>query len=78
MRQFRYVTNRTLVNKAGQQAGKIRIMVKIDADQAEGDYRCPECQHEGKISQVFKRPFSIHCTGCNLLIRLPRLKGKAK
>ncbi|MBL7160836.1 MAG: hypothetical protein ISS93_03235 [Candidatus Aenigmarchaeota archaeon] len=76
MRQFSYVTNRTLVNKAGKESGRMRVMVKVGSTQAEGDYHCPECGHDGKVSQAFKRPFTIRCGKCNVLIRMPRLKNK--
>lgn len=76
MRQFRYVTNRILVNRAGQEKGKIRVMVKEGSSQAEGDYQCPECSHQGKISQAFKRPLAVRCGGCDFMIKLPKLKKK--
>lgn len=76
MGQFRYVTNRTLENKAGVEAGRIRVMVKNGSDQAEGDYHCPECNNKGKVDQLFKRPFSVRCASCKFLMKLPKLKKK--
>lgn len=76
MGQFRYVTNRTLVNKAKQKRGRIRIMVRNGSDLAEGDYQCPECSHEGQINQEFKRPLKVRCGKCNFLMRIPKLKNQ--
>jgi len=76
MGQFRYVTNRTVANKAGKETGKIRCMVRNGSETAEGDYTCPECVHQGKVNQAFKRPLSVRCNKCNFLIKLPKLKGK--
>lgn len=78
MGHFRYVTNRTLANKQGQEAGKIRVIVKNDSDQLEGDYTCPECTKSGKVHQLFKRPITVRCESCKATMKLPRLKGKKK
>jgi len=79
MGMFRYITNRTLPNKAGKEnAGRIRAFVKTGSNTLEGEYVCPECGNEGKINQVFRRPLSIRCEKCNLLMRMPKLKGKMK
>ena len=77
MGNFRYITCRTLPNKAGKEdAGKVRMMVRNGSDTAEGDYICPECKHNGKIRQLFKRPIIVKCEKCGISMRLPRLKGK--
>jgi hypothetical protein len=79
MGMFRYVTNRTLPNKAGKEdAGRVKAFVRNGSDTLEGEYRCPECGTEGRIKQVFNRPINIKCGKCGFLIRLPRLKGKKK
>ena len=78
MSTFKYLTNRTLLNKAGAETGRIRVMVKHDSDLAEGDYSCPECKAAGKISQPWKKPFNVKCTSCGLLIRIPKLVNKKK
>jgi ribosomal protein L37AE/L43A len=78
MGQFRYVTNRTIANKAGQESGRVRVMVKNGSDTAEGDYQCPECAYNGAVNQAFKRPLSVRCEKCGFLMRLPKLKGKVK
>ncbi len=74
---FKYVTNRTIASKDGREdAGRIKVCVKSDSDALEGEYRCPECGHEGKVNQEFKRPLSVKCEGCGHVIKLPKLKGK--
>jgi ribosomal protein L37AE/L43A len=79
MGQFKYITNRTVPNKAGKEdAGNVRIMVKADSDTAEGDYVCPECQYSGKINQPFRKPVIVKCTKCSYSMKLPKLKGKKK
>lgn len=79
MGKFCYVTNRTLDSKAGvNEAGRAKIFVLTGTNTLEGDYRCPECGHEGKINQEFKRPISFRCEKCEFLIKLPKLKGKKK
>ena len=74
MGQYSYVTNRTLANKAGQEKGRIRVMVQNGSSQAQGDYSCPECSHTGKVNQAFKKPLSVKCQGCGFLMKLPKLK----
>lgn len=79
MGMFKYVTNRTIASKDGNDsAGRIKAFVKSDADVLEGEYRCPECGNEGKISQEFKRPLSVKCEKCGNMMKLPKLKGKKK
>ncbi len=77
-RKYKYVTNRSARNKAGDEAGKIRVSVKTGTDVAEADYTCPECTHSDRVKQEWKRPFSVKCTKCGYLIRLPRLKEEMK
>lgn len=78
MGNFKYMTNRQLENKEGKLTGKIRAFVRNDSERAEGDYKCPECMHEGKINQAFKRPFSLKCEGCGILLKVPKLKDQIK
>ena len=78
MGNYRYVTCRTVANKAGELNGKIKAFVKTGSENLEGEYKCPECENEGKINQVFKRPISVRCEKCNFLMRMPKLKGKKK
>jgi transcription elongation factor Elf1 len=78
MGKYRYVTNRVLCNKSGQELGRIRVLVKKDSDVAETDYVCPECSYSEHLECKWKRPFAIHCSKCGFLIRLPRLKDEIK
>jgi RNase P subunit RPR2 len=76
MPKFKYITKRTLHNKNGEDRGKILVVVRINSEDAEVDYTCPECQHSSHVIQRWKRPFSVKCEKCGFLMRLPRLKGK--
>jgi len=78
MGNYKYITNRTLRNKAGQENGRLKAFVKKESDNMEGEYECPECGHKGKINQVWKRPFSVKCEGCGFLIRIPKMKDEIK
>ena len=78
MGKYKYITNRTVVNKEGKETGRIRVLVKIDSSIAEVNYKCPECGHEEHVEKPWKRPFSVKCSKCGFLIRLPRLKNEIK
>lgn len=78
MGNFRYITNRTLLNRAGQEKGSIAVMVPNGTDMAKVRYRCPECGHSEQGEQEWKRPFSVKCSACGLLMRLARLKDEVK
>jgi len=45
MGQYKYVTNRTLLNKAGEEAGMIAVLVPKETGMAKVRYKCPECKH---------------------------------
>ncbi len=78
MGNYRYITNRTLQDKSGNEKGRIQVLVRNGSDKAEGKYQCPECDHKGTVDQEFKRPLSVRCKDCGFLMKLPKLKGKAK
>lgn len=79
MGQYKYITNRTLPNKAGEPGkGFVKARVPSDSDTAEVIYKCPECGHQERTSLPFKRPLSVRCSKCGSLMRLPKLKGKVK
>lgn len=78
MGMFKYVTNRALKNKEGEDTGRIKFFVKKDSDIAEGEYTCPECAHKGKINDPWKKPFSIKCAGCNKTLKLSKLLKQSK
>lgn len=78
MGNFKYVTNRVLLNKAGQEKGNIAVLVKKDTDEADVKYRCPECGFSEKTTKIWKRPFSINCGKCGILMRIAKLKDEIK
>ncbi len=78
MGNYRYITNRTLLSKAGEEKGNIAVMVPNDSSTARVKYRCPECNHSEQLEEEWKRPFSVKCSGCGHLMRLARLKDEAK
>ncbi len=79
MGQYKYVTNRTFPNKAGEESkGFVRARVPNDSDTAEVSYKCPECEHQENMKAPFTRPFNIRCSKCGTLMKLPKLKGKKK
>ncbi len=77
-RKFRFVSNRSVKNKAGQDTGKMKVLVKINSETAEVDYKCPECLHEEHIAPKWERPFAITCSKCKFEIKLPKLKEEMK
>lgn len=78
MGNYRYITNRTLLNKAGEEKGNVAVMVPNESSTAKVRYRCPECNHSEQLEQEWKRPFSVKCSGCGFLMRLARLKDEVK
>ena len=78
MGMFRYLTNRTIRDKAGEENGKIRVVVKTGSDTAEVDYVCPECRCSEHIEKPWERPFSVRCSKCNFNIKLPKMKSEIK
>ncbi|MFH1364050.1 MAG: hypothetical protein ABIH52_00155 [Candidatus Aenigmatarchaeota archaeon] len=75
---FKYVTNRQVKNKAGEDTGRMKLFVKKDSELAEGEYTCPECRHNGKINDPWVKPFAIKCEKCNITIKLPKLLKQFK
>jgi peptide subunit release factor 1 (eRF1) len=78
MGNYKYITNRTLLNKAGEEKGNIAVLVPNESDMARVKYRCPECSHSEQSEKEWKRPFSVKCNECGFLMRLPKLKDEAK
>ncbi len=75
---YRYITNRAVENSSGRVTGNIAVRVPRDSDTAEVRYACPECQHTEATKKEWKRPFSVKCSKCGFLIRVPRLKDEIK
>ena len=70
-----------MTNKKGELKGKIRVLVPKDGELrgiALVEYVCPECEHYAYMETKWKRPFSVKCVNCGLLIRVPRLRDQAK
>ncbi len=78
MGNFKYITNRTLFNDAGEKKGNIAVLVRKDSDDADVKYRCPECGFSEQTKKPWKKPFSVKCEKCGLLIRLSKLKDDIK
>ncbi len=78
MGNFRFVSNRTVRNKEGQETGKMKVLVKTGSELAEVDYKCPECFFEEHATPVWVRPFSFNCTKCGFKMNLPKLKEEMK
>ena len=78
MGQFRYVTNRSVKDKAGEDKGKIKVLVRQGSDTAEVDYVCPECGNSQHVEQEWKRPFVVKCSKCGFSIKLTKLKDEIK
>lgn len=78
MSGYKYISNRTVANRAGQENGSLAVAVKADADVADVRYRCPECQHQEQRQQEWKRPFMVKCRSCGFVMRLPKLRNQMK
>jgi len=77
-RKYRFISNRILKNSKGKETGKMRVVVKVGSDTAEVDYTCPECGFSEHTEKPWKRPFSVKCSKCGFIMRLPRLKDEIK
>ncbi len=75
---YKYVTNRTLKNKADEDKGKIKVLVPNDSDTAQVDYVCPECEFSEHKEQPWQRPFLVICAKCGAKIKIPKLKDEIK
>jgi predicted RNA-binding Zn-ribbon protein involved in translation (DUF1610 family) len=77
-RKYRFVSNRILKNSEGEEKGKIMVIVRTGSDIAETDYECPECGFKEHVEPEWKRPFSVSCSKCGFVMRLPKLKDEMK
>ena len=76
--KIRYITTRDLKNSKGEVTGKIRVLVLKGETEALVEYTCPECGYHEKTKKPWKRPFSVKCSNCGYLIRVPKLKTLIK
>jgi ribosomal protein L37AE/L43A len=77
-RKYSFITNRLLQNKAGQEKGRIRILVKTGSNTAETDYVCPECGLQKHVEIPWVRPLLLKCAKCGITIKVPKLKDEIK
>ncbi len=77
-RKYRFVSNRILKNSKGEENGRMKVLVKIDSDTAQTDYECPECGFKEHVKPEWSRPFSVKCSKCGFVMRLPKLKDEMK
>ncbi len=78
MGMFKYITNRVLRDKAGEEKGKLRVVVRNESDTAEVDYVCPECGFSEHVETPWERPFSVKCSKCGFLMKPPKMKSEIK
>ena len=78
MGNFSYITNRTLQNRAGEEKGRVAILVRTGSMTAEYKYTCPECGDQRDGQQEFRRPIAIRCQKCGYLMKLAKLKDELK
>ena len=77
-RKYRFVSNRVLKNSKEEENGRMRVLVKMGSDIAETDYECPECGFRGHVEPEWKRPFSVKCSKCGFVMKMPKLKDEIK
>ncbi len=77
-RECVYHTNRPIKNKKGKYNGIIRVLVLKSDNIARCEYICPECKKHDYKEVKWKRPFSINCSNCGFLIRVPRMRDEIK
>lgn len=77
-RKYRFMSNRILKNSNQEEKGKMRVLVKRDSDIAETDYECPQCGFKEHVEPEWKRPFSVKCSKCDFIMKLPKLKDEMK
>ena len=78
VRNYRFISNRILKNSKGEEKGRLAVRVKTGSDAAEIQYTCPECGFSERVQQPWKRPFSVKCSKCGFLMRMPKLKDELK
>ncbi len=76
--KYRFVTNRVVANKNGEEKGRVKAYVPADSNTVYINYKCPECEFSEKTEQEWKRPFNVKCSKCGYVMRIPRLKDQIK
>ena len=77
-RKYRFVSSRILKNSKEEEKGRMRVLVKTDSDTAETDYECPECGFKEHVEPEWERPFSVKCSKCGFVMKMPKLKDEMK
>jgi hypothetical protein len=82
-----YITTRDIVNKAGEEKGKVRIMKSKEDSQAVVELTCPECGFLEKRKEDWKEPFVtgekskqtflVKCRKCPFSMKMLKLKKEA-
>ena len=78
VRNYRFISNRILKDPEGEDKGRIAVRVKTGSDTAEVQYACPGCGFSERTETPWRRPFSVKCSKCGFLMRLPKLKDEIK
>ncbi len=76
--KYKYVTNRSLKNKADEEKGRIKVLVPAESEIAQVDYICPECGFSEHTEEPWQRPFSLKCGKCGATMKIPKLKDEIK
>lgn len=77
-RKYRFVSSRILKNSKEEEKGRMRVLVKTDSDIAETDHECPECGFKEHVEPEWERPFSVKCSKCGFVMKMPKLKDEMK
>ncbi len=78
MGQFSVVSNRTLKNEKGEDAGRLKVLVRTGATVAEVSYKCPECSNEQQINLEWRRPLVVTFFKCSNKMKMEKLKDEIK
>ena len=76
--KYSFMTNRTMKNSKDEDKGKMRVLVPAGSHTAQVDYVCPECGCSKHVETEWIRPFSLNCSKCGFVLKLPRLKDEMK
>jgi predicted RNA-binding Zn-ribbon protein involved in translation (DUF1610 family) len=76
--KYRFVSNRVIKNSKNEDKGKMRVLVPNGSETAQVDYVCPECGNSHHEETPWQRPFSLKCSKCGFILKLPRLKDEIK
>jgi predicted RNA-binding Zn-ribbon protein involved in translation (DUF1610 family) len=77
-RKYSFVSNRVMKNSKDEDKGKMLVLVPTGSNNALVDYVCPECGLSKHVETEWFRPFSVKCSKCGFLLKLPKLKDEIK